>query len=132
MENRAKKELERKRLIIHSVLCALLPPAGMLLVWRSRYRSSLKLIMTLGATLALTVIFSIGFSLQKPEEIVPPTRAAGAQQPAVEQSAGQIPSLWPENNAAPAPTPAPGDDYILSDPLWTEDESFVAPANPNG
>ena len=45
MENRAKRELARKRFIVHSVLCALVPPLGMLLVWRSRYESKKKLLM---------------------------------------------------------------------------------------
>ena len=77
MENRAKKELARKRLIIHSVLCALLPPVGMLLVWRSRYRSRFKLLMTLGSTLVLMIMFCVHLGMREPEKIVPPVISAG-------------------------------------------------------
>lgn len=114
MENRAKRELARKRLIIHSVLCAVLPPLGMLLVWRSRYQSRMKLLMTLGATLVLMVMFSIGLSMREPEPIVPPAISASYS--------GQTTEAEPTPAPAAEPTPAPA----------VIDEGFVAPANPNG
>lgn len=119
MENRAKREMAKKRMIIHSVLCAVLPPVGMLLVWRSRYASRKKLLMTLASTLVLMLMFSIGLALQEPEKIEPPALSAGYVQQ--QQSYSE-----PEPEPAPAPiaqeTPAP----------QVFEEDFVAPANPNG
>lgn len=112
MENRAKKELARKRFIIHSVLCALVPPIGMLLVWRNRYPNRTKLLMTLGSTLILAIMFSIGLRLQKPEEITAtPMSATYANTETTETQ---------QEQTMPAETPSPAED------------SYVAPANPNG
>lgn len=120
MENRNKRELAKKRLILHSVLCVLLPPVGMLLVWRNRYKSQMKLLMTFVSTLVLMLMFSIGMRLQPPEDIVPTPMSAGY----MNQGEGQSDSsgaFAPANPAAPAtPNPNPvGDD-------------FVAPADPQG
>jgi len=117
MENRVKKELERKRLIIQSVLCALLPPVGMLLVWRSRHPGRRKLMMTLCSTLVLMLMFCVGLALQEPEEIRPPVHSAGFAQTQDEAEPEQDPYIQ-----QPEITPAP---EII-------DDTFVAPANPNG
>lgn len=118
MENRAKREMAKKRMIIHSVLCALLPPAGMLLVWRSRYESKKKLIMTLASTLVLMLMFSVYLALQEPEKIEPPALSAGYAQ----QQTYTEPQSAPEPEPVVEITPAP----------QVFEEDFVAPANPNG
>lgn len=123
MENRAKRELARKRFIIHSVLCALVPPLGMLLVWRSRYESKKKLLMTFASTLILTIMFTVGLALQEPEKIEPPALSAGY--------------AYPQNSyTEPVSEPAPEIPQTPETPVETEpqtfEENFVAPANPNG
>ena len=127
MENRAKRELARKRMIIHSVLCAALPPAGMLLVWRSRYPGRQKLLMTLASTLVLTLIFCVALAFREPEPITPPAVSADFAQQMTQQAAPQeeLPS-----EAAPAPVLQP-DDATAPVPEVLDD-SFIAPANPNG
>ena len=123
MENRAKKELARKRLIIHSVLCALLPPVGMLLVWRSRYQSRFKLLMTLCSTLVLMAMFCVHLGMREPEKIVPPVISAGYAQQAQQMQQAEQPA---QTDYVPSPavvTPAP--PVVI-------DDFFVAPANPNG
>ena len=122
MDNRAKKELARKRLIIHSVLCALLPPVGMLLVWRSRYQSKFKLMMTAGSTLVLMLMFIIALAGRAPEEIVPPVLSAGYANTQQEVQYTQPAESGYSTPYYPTVTPAPA----------TGDEGFVAPANPNG
>lgn len=113
MDKRTKRELARKRLIIHSVLCVVLPPVGMLLVWRNRYPRRMKLLMTLGATIVLTAMFSIGLRMRPIEEIEPtPVSAAYEAQ---------------EQTVQPADTPV---DMQTAAPA--QDEGIVAPANPNG
>ena len=123
MENRAKRELARKRFIIHSVLCALVPPIGMLLVWRSRYESKKKLLMTLASTLVLMLMFTVGLALQEPEKIAPPALSAGYAYP-------QYDYTEPEPEPVPAAPQAP--ETPVETAPQTFEENFVAPANPNG
>ena len=121
MENRAKRELARKRFIIHSVLCALVPPIGMLLVWRSRYESKKKLLMTLASTLVLMLMFTVGLALQEPEKIEPPALSAGYAYPQNDYTEPEPVQEAPQSPETPVET-AP----------QTFEENFVAPANPNG
>jgi len=120
MENRQKKELARKRMIIHSALCALVPPAGMLLVWRNRYPKKTKLLMTLCSTAVLTLMCCVYLALQEPEEIVPPVYSAGYANSQTQQEQQAQEEIYTEPAAQETPQPEAIDD------------SFVAPANPNG
>ena len=118
MESRNRRELAKKRFIIHSVLCVVLPPVGMLLVWRNRYRGQVKLAMTFCSTLILMLMFCIGLRLQPPEEIVPtPMSAAYMNQ-----------SEEPEATASPSGYITP--DFSNIQPANPDD--YVAPANPQG
>jgi len=130
MENRTKTRLARQRLILMLVLCAALPPLGMVLVWRSRYPRRGKLVLSVLSTLILTLMISGGLRLRKPEDIVPPSLSA--------TYINTEPTAAPDlglSTPAPAFGEAPvsgGTDPGVIDTGTTDDGVVVAPANPNG
>ncbi len=118
MENRARREMERKRTILLGVLCAVVPPIGIILVWRNRYPIAKKAIFTAGATVMLTLILTayLAITAQAPQIRPVPVRA-GLQNVQSEPTPEPMAEIIPD---AFLITPAPG----------TED--YIAPANPNG
>lgn len=116
---RKQTTLARNRLIVIVLLCVLVPPFGMLLVWRNRYNRRAKLALTLFSTMALTLIFTIILLLQPPEEIVPTPMSASYM--------NQIDE--------PQATSAPDTGYItpdFSNIQPSNPDDYVAPANPQG
>ncbi len=118
MDARNRKEAARKRLIVLTVLCVVLPPIGMLLAWRGRYNNIGKLIFSALGTLSLMLLVMLGLSFRKPAEIVPTAMSAtyidAQSDAAAAASSGQT---------AEAPT-----DTVID---TSGEDTFVAPANPN-
>ena len=123
MESRNRRELAKTTFIVHIVLCTLVPPLGMLFVWRNRYHRPVKLVMTFCSTLILMLMFSIGLRLQAPEEIIPTPMSAS----------------YMNQNQEPEATTSPSSGYVTpdfgniqsgdSDPSG---DDYIAPANPQG
>lgn len=112
MEERVKRELARKRAILLTVLCILLPPLGVLLVWRNRLSVARKAARTVLATVSLTIALTIALTVTRvPEDLRPAPVSASTL------SGNNLTSLQ-EGGTDTQPTPAPDDGY-------------VAPSNPN-
>lgn len=122
MEARNRKEMARKRLIVLTVLCFVLPPVGMLLAWRGRYNRLGKLIFSAIGMLSLMLIVSVCLRLRPPAEIVPPSVSASYY--AETQTQTQTNMTAPADPNAIAPS-----DTIID---TSGEGSFVAPANPAG
>ena len=123
MENRNKAKIAKQRLILQLALCAVLPPLGMILVWRSRYPRRGKVLLSVVSTLILMLMISGGLRLRKPEDIVPPSMSATY----VNTEVTPAPAYLSET-----PAPAWGDGSGNTTDTETIDDGVVAPANPNG
>ena len=121
MEDRLKQQekarRKRKRLITLLVLCTVLPPVGMLLMWRSTNRTRAKVLFSVYGTLLLMLMISGILRLMPAKEIEVTT----------------VPAGYLNTQLAPQTTPEP-EDYYYQPPEYPEedpDDIFVAPANPN-
>lgn len=102
MDTRKNDRVARQRLIVQLILCVLLPPIGMILVWRSRYPRRGKLVLSLLSSLILTFMISFALSTRPPEDIAPtPMSATYAN---TDTGAGVVPGTVPQNPADPIPT----------------------------
>ena len=127
MENRQKAKLARQRLVIQLILCAVLPPVGMVLVWRSRYPRRGKVMLSVVSTLILMLMISGALRLRKPEDIVPPSLSA------TYVNTETVEATPAPAYAAETPAPAWGEPPASdTDTGATDDGLIVAPANPNG
>ena len=115
------------RVLAALAMCALLPPLGLVSVWRGlRCPVRGKILLTAVALLSLTVMLASYIGYQMNSGILVPQQAAG--QFAVNDytsSAGKTGVLAPTPAAAPAATPIPA-------PAAESPEMTPAPANPFG
>ena len=109
MDAREKQKRSQKRFYVLLALCVFLPPVGLLLVWRGRYKQRAKLCFTLLSTLVMMGMCSLYIRLLPPEEIAPALISAST----LDAEETDVYSA--------SPTQAP-----------SEDSTLVAPANPNG
>lgn len=121
MSSRASEQEGISRTLLVFGLCALLPPAGLLILWRSRHTT---LAMRIGASLLAVCAMTLFFGMRMengqggsilPSPVVPTTVGYGSVQVSSHASGGAAPA--PAANAAPgAAAPAP----VQSEPQQTE------------
>ncbi len=102
----ASSQQERASLLLIAALCVLLPPLGLIILWRSsRIAQPMRLLMSLAATASMTLIFSLSMANGVPADygirpipVVPTTAGYGASSDAALQtSAG-----YEDSSVAPA------------------------------